>query len=124
MAPRRAHLDKLDAARTGGALVATVVEANEAGLLFVCWVRDLDQYETIKGQMVGTKNVDGTEPGQDEMIDFVAAPTGIAQVRQLGPCDWLEGPVLGVWRAGAVFVVLDPAYPAARLAASTQEAMR
>lgn len=29
------HLDKLDAARAGGALVATVVEANEAGLLFV-----------------------------------------------------------------------------------------
>lgn len=29
------HLDKLDAARAGGAFVATVVEANEAGLLYV-----------------------------------------------------------------------------------------
>jgi regulator of protease activity HflC (stomatin/prohibitin superfamily) len=29
------HLDKLDAARAGGALVTTVIEAHEAGLLFV-----------------------------------------------------------------------------------------
>ena len=49
---------------------------DEAGLLFVCWVRDLAQYETIKGQMAGARNVDGTEPGRDAIEEFYTAVSG------------------------------------------------
>lgn len=38
---------------------------DEDGLLFICFVRDLDQFEIIKTQMAGAKNADGTSPGQD-----------------------------------------------------------
>ncbi|MDA1036486.1 MAG: Dyp-type peroxidase [Chloroflexi bacterium] len=38
---------------------------DEAGLLFVCFVRDLDQFEVIKTQMASAKNLDGTSPGLD-----------------------------------------------------------
>jgi putative iron-dependent peroxidase len=38
---------------------------DEAGLLFICFVRDLDQFEVIKTQMASAKNVDGSAPGVD-----------------------------------------------------------
>jgi Dyp-type peroxidase family len=38
---------------------------DEAGLLFICFVRNLDQFEVIKTQMAGAKNVDGSTPGVD-----------------------------------------------------------
>ena len=47
----------------------------EAGLLFVCFVRDLSQYETVKGQMT-SRYTNGKDVGKDAIEAFYTAVSG------------------------------------------------
>lgn len=47
-----------------------------SGLLFICFVADLDQFEVIKTQMASPKNIDGSTPGQDAIHMFSTPVSG------------------------------------------------
>ena len=47
----------------------------EAGLLFICFVRDVQQYETVKDQMVST-TTDGVHTGKDAIEEYYTSVSG------------------------------------------------
>jgi Dyp-type peroxidase family len=51
-------------------------DRDEAGLLFICFVADLDQYEVVKTQMAGAENADGSKPGEDAIHRFSKPVSG------------------------------------------------
>lgn len=51
-------------------------ERDESGLLFICFVADVDQYEVIKTQMASARNVDGSAPGEDAIHRFSKPVSG------------------------------------------------
>ena len=62
---------------------------DEAGLLFLCWVRDLSQYEAVKGKMVGNKRV-----GKDAIEAFYTTVAGGYYFAPPVPEDGFVGDVL------------------------------
>jgi amino acid adenylation domain-containing protein len=61
-----------------------------------------------------------------EALATVLRRGGVGPQAQIGIClarsEWLAVAVLGVWKAGAAYVPLDPEYPAARLAYMVKDA--
>src|SRR5207249_4360999 len=95
-APATSHKEKSTVTTKDGGEVKILrrsfpfANRDEAGLLFLCWVRDLSQYEAVKGQMSsGNRRV-----GKDAIEAFYTAVAGGYYFAPPVPDDGFVGDVL------------------------------